>query len=1366
MKMPITYPRPCPTCGVKIGNRFSFSRHKKHCGKTVDPVPCPHCDATFTRKSDMQRHAKKYHSEVAKRKASDNAELDRLELIHSGKVPRMTIDDDDDDDQTGGAVLTRGTKRTADDDDNHKGKLSKPLVDYSDTSEDEEEEEEQEIPLFKANITKMGPPKKWKKDKVIDQKLTFTLDQLREPESEEDLGVAAVQALTEGIDGVIQDTEVDPSKYDLALQIGSKEHRKESGTTGETWHVPADNYYKRLTMTQVLLRHMASVLNSGEFISTDRGFSASMALIKRDVKGGKRTGYKPGVRIWSEVCKELKSVHVITNEDNLCCARAIVVMREYAKHKAGEENTFETIRRHRYKNSHQLKEAKLLHQDAGVPEGLCGQEEIEKFQQLLGPQGYQLIVVDPARGGVIFTGEAFKTAPKVIQLAKTYYEDNNNGETKAHYDGVFSIAPVFNKCKFCRYCCKSYNTEDSKHHNCLRANCPSCLRKRQKSVGCPNYTGWSKLTITCRHCCRSFYGNDCYQDHLIPKLQRETKLEKEVRLQLARQKGVTIPPPEVYKSVCEMHRKCSACSVSYKVKPGISHRCGHGQCSNCLNYVDLYNHRCHIMSDIYKANKRVTNKEKAEDKIKKAIQHRTTEDGERVKDLKDCQGCEEGEECETDCRDCEEDDGECEKECEECSDCEECEVCNEHEGSQDFFSQERSWTASEEEELEEVKNKLQGLGVDVTLISENALLEYYREHFELAEEKKKKKHKELVFADIECSIDDQRQFTPNLICYELESLDKPFGCEGKTCLRQFYVDLTKLIKDIAVTNDVLPIQVELQVYFHNFRGFDGLFVIKQLLDMNLKVSKVLMTGQKILYFECGQLKFKDSLSFLNMPLEAFTKTFGLTETKKGYFPHAFNRAENQDYEGPIPALEYYETHCMSTKKKQAVEKWHDEQVVKGKTWNFKTELLAYCQSDVKLLKEGSLMFAKDFEQECGFNPLKENITIASACHNFWRNYQMIPYSVAVEPPHGWSGITPAQSKVGFQWLHLQDQALGGNRINHAANGGEHTIVIPRFGKVRVDGFDPVTKTVFEFHGCEFHGCIKCRPRNRQLKPWHHPDRTIDEVYKYTLKKTEMLHQAGYKVNVQWECDFKRQLAKDPELQARVNGLEWTGPLNPQDALFGGRTGLSKCHHKTASNERIDYIDYTSLYPWVNKYGTYPLGHPTILKHPINQNIHEYFGVAKVDVLAPEHLFHPILPVKLASKCMFALCMACARDQLEQPWHQRTNLCHHTDEERQMTGTWCTEELKMAVKRGYEIVRIHEVWHWGENQRKTGLFRAYVNKFLKAKQESSGWPSDVVTEEQKTEYLVDYEKREGIQLDPDRIESNPGRKQVAKVMLNR
>ena len=224
----------------------------------------------------------------------------------------------------------------------------------------------------------------------------------------------------------------------------------------------------------------------------------------------------------------------------------------------------------------------------------------------------------------------------------------------------------------------------------------------------------------------------------------------------------------------------------------------------------------------------------------------------------------------------------------------------------------------------------------------------------------------------------------------------------------------------------------------------------------------------------------------------------MTKLKKGYFPHKFNTEENQDYEGSIPELKYYETDSMNKRKKEAVEKWHAEEVIKGETsWNFKKELLEYCQTDVKLIKEGCLIFARDFEKECSFNPLKENITIASACHNFWRNNQRIPYSIAVEPPHGWSGIKPAQSKIGFQWLHVQDQKLGGNRIRHAGNGGEQTLILESWGKVRVDRYDPIKRTVYEFHGCEFQGCKKCKPHSRHLKTWHHPDRTVHEMYELT-----------------------------------------------------------------------------------------------------------------------------------------------------------------------------------------------------------------------------------------------------------------------------
>ena len=54
-----------------------------------------------------------------------------------------------------------------------------------------------------------------------------------------------------------------------------------------------------------------------------------------------------------------------------------------------------------------------------------------------------------------------------------------------------------------------------------------------------------------------------------------------------------------------------------------------------------------------------------------------------------------------------------------------------------------------------------------------------------------------------------------------------------------------------------------------------------------------------------------------------------------------------------------------------------------------------------------------------------------------------------------------------------------------------------------------------------------------------------------------------------------------------------------------------------------------------------------------------------------------------------------------------------------------------------------------------LFKSFIDCFLKIKQESSGWPTDCVTEDRKSEYIRQYEEREGVRLDPARISKNPG-----------
>lgn len=81
-----------------------------------------------------------------------------------------------------------------------------------------------------------------------------------------------------------------------------------------------------------------------------------------------------------------------------------------------------------------------------------------------------------------------------------------------------------------------------------------------------------------------------------------------------------------------------------------------------------------------------------------------------------------------------------------------------------------------------------------------------------------------------------------------------------------------------------------------------------------------------------------------------------------------------------------------------------------------------------------------------------------------------------------------------------------------------------------------------------------------------------------------------------------------------------------------------------------------------------LGHPQILVNPVDQDTGNYFGIAKVKILLPPLLYHPVLPVHIGGKLIFPLCGNCVKEQLEKPLLIRTADCNHTEEERCITGT--------------------------------------------------------------------------------------------------
>ena len=398
----------------------------------------------------------------------------------------------------------------------------------------------------------------------------------------------------------------------------------------------------------------------------------------------------------------------------------------------------------------------------------------------------------------------------------------------------------------------------------------------------------------------------------------------------------------------------------------------------------------------------------------------------------------------------------------------------------------------------------------------------------------------------------------------------------------------------------------------------------------------------------------------------------------------------------------------------------------------------------------------------GMDPFKNCITIASLCHLVYRTLLMEKDSIGIIPT---LGFNPEQktSNVAQQWLKYI--AWKKNiKIEHAKNGGEKYL-----GNYRVDGYSEVlvngtlVKTAYEFNGCFWHGCPKCFNSTsfNTIK-----QELFGTTYKKTCQRIEKIKAGNPDIVFiqKWECDFQNDKSEIQDLIYFLkNDCNISEPINPRDSLFGGRTNAIKLYHKADENEKINYVDFRSLYPDRQKYGTYPLGHPQIITENF-ESVDQYFGIIKCRILPPKGLFLPVLPVRIKGKLLFPLCLTCASN-----FQQET--CAHNDTDRIIDGTWVTLEINEAVRQGYKIITIFEVWHYASRtqydpiEKQGGLFTSYVDLFLKFKEEASGYPDNVNSEKDKDEYIQKFFEAEGILLNKENIKHNPGIRSVMKLMLN-
>lgn len=537
------------------------------------------------------------------------------------------------------------------------------------------------------------------------------------------------------------------------------------------------------------------------------------------------------------------------------------------------------------------------------------------------------------------------------------------------------------------------------------------------------------------------------------------------------------------------------------------------------------------------------------------------------------------------------------------------------------------------------------------------------------------------------------------------------------------------------------------------------------------------------------------MKFLPMRLAALPKAFGLKEKMKGYFPHFFNTPENQEYIGTLPTIDMYGCNKMRESERCAFMKWYE--IRRGFSFNFREEIEAYCRSDVDILQSACSTFknlitdiSKDefYSPDGTFHSLAidpfQHLTIASVCMAIYQfcflkdkylmetseknwievnrvkgqffdaegqlkgnvvsnKYKFLSSPIAIINPHN-----DTHSKLSIEWLEYlaeKDKI----HIKHALNGGE-----VKHGKYKFDGFCTDNNTVYEFYGCLWHGDPHCYPHtDRQIKH-PHTGQSMRELYRLTKEKESYIIDHGFKLCTIWEHEFIAIKNNDITIQKFLLNKHIKERLNPRDAFFGGRTSVLNTYYKTNHSEEIHYVDFCSLYPFINGTCKYPIGHPETVTNnfPPLENV---LALVQADVLPPQHLLHPVLPYRSGKTLMFPLCRTCATN--------KTPKCSCVADARMLSGTWTSMELNVASRNGYQIKKIYEMKLWRNST--TELFKEYVHIFSKLKMEATGWPDWVKTETDKSTFICNYYQKTGVKLDRDNMRKNPGLRSVAKLCMN-
>lgn len=166
-------------------------------------------------------------------------------------------------------------------------------------------------------------------------------------------------------------------------------------------------------------------------------------------------------------------------------------------------------------------------------------------------------------------------------------------------------------------------------------------------------------------------------------------------------------------------------------------------------------------------------------------------------------------------------------------------------------------------------------------------------------------------------------------------------------------------------------------------------------------------------------------------------------------------------------------------------------------------------------------------ESCGVQPVYKNLADDGLCMECHPDY--VPSLVGA-------------SKIACEWIDRLERELG-RPIQHTHYDVNLPETVrrdeyraPCLPRCPVDGYDAVSKTIYEFHGDEWHGHPHLWP-----KIYNHKGKKHEDLFRKTETKLRTLTEHGYRVYYMWESEYRKSNALE---SLHVQCREFTTVLEP------------------------------------------------------------------------------------------------------------------------------------------------------------------------------------------------------------------------------